>query len=269
MAILAILAISLFWSPKTPDFHFWHIGPWIRGMHAVSPYGTNTPLFSGLRYTVRYNGTLTPIWDLQMGPGTPKMTHFGPILDPFWTLFWTPFRPLFGTLGRYGPSQGAATRASPGAPDTMGLRVSGTDPKRVDSGVFGCPDPQKRLFWTFGWPEMQNPPIFLNGFKRRLLDFAKGLILHHFRDPHFGVSRGPNQPSAGFVVSGHVNLCLFLLSPPGRVSPDPSEWVLVSHAVEIPDPQKGSRTSPKGVNSRGAHFTFCANLFLFTWFWEY
>lgn len=113
---------------------------------------------------------------------------------------------------------------------------------------------------------MQNPPILPNEFKRRLLHFAKGLILHHFRDPHFGVSRGPNQPSAGFVVSGHVNLCLFLLSPPGMVSPDPSEWVLVSHAVEIPYPEKGSRTSPKGVNSRGARFAFCANLFLFTWF---
>ena len=105
---------------------------------------------------------------------------------------------------------------------------------------------------------MQNRSKSLNGFKRHLLDIAKGLILHYFRDPHFGVSGGANQPSAGFVVSGHVNLCLFLLSPPGMGSPDPSEWVLVSHAVEIPDPRKGSRTSPKGVNSRGAHFTFCA-----------
>ena len=113
---------------------------------------------------------------------------------------------------------------------------------------------------------MQNPPIFPNGFKRRLLHIPKGPILHYFRDPHFGVSRGADRPSAGFVVSGHVNLCHFLLSPPGMGSPDPSEWVLVSHAVEIPDPRKGSRTSPKGVNSRGAHFAFCANPFLFTWF---
>ena len=127
---MALLAISRFWSPNPSDFHFWHIGPSIRGLHAVLPYGTNTPLFSGLRYTVRYTGTLTPIWDLQMGPRTPKMTHFGPILDPFWTHFGTPPRPLFGTRGRYGPSQGAATKASPGPPDTMGLRASGTDPKR-------------------------------------------------------------------------------------------------------------------------------------------
>ena len=90
MAILAILAICPFWTPKSSDFHFWHIGPWIRGLHAVLPYGTNTPLFSGLRYTVRYTGTLTPIWDLQMGPRTPKMTHFGPILDPFLDPFGDP-----------------------------------------------------------------------------------------------------------------------------------------------------------------------------------
>ena len=56
---------------------------------------------------------------------------------------------------------------------------------------------------------MQNRSKSLNGFKRHLLDIAKGLILHYFRDPHFGVSGGANQPSAGFVVSGHVNLCHF------------------------------------------------------------
>lgn len=115
---------------------------------------------------------------------------------------------------------------------------------------------------------MQNPPIFPDGFKRRFLHIPKGPILHYFRTPNFGVSGGADRPFAGFVVSGHVNLCHFFRSPPGMGSPDPSGWVLVSHAVEIPDPQKGSRTSPKGVNSRGARFTFCAKPVFFTWFWQ-
>ena len=151
----------------------------------------------------------------------------------------------------------------------MGLRVSGTDPRWVDSWVSGCPDPQKRLFWTFGGPKMQNAQIFPNGFERHSVHFAKALFEHQIRTPQNGVPGCLNQWSAGFVVSGHVNLCLFLRSPPGMVLPDPSKWVLVSHAVDVPYPQKGSRTSPKGVNSRGAHFAFCANPFLFTWFQEY
>ena len=101
---------------------------------------------------------------------------------------------------------------------------------------------------------MQNPPIFPNGFKRRLLHIPKGPILHYFRDPHFGVSRGADRPSAGFVVSGHVNLCHFLLSPPGMGSPDPSEWVLVSHAVEIPDPPKGVQNLSKRGQFQGCPF---------------
>ena len=116
---------------------------------------------------------------------------------------------------------------------------------------------------------MQNTQIFPNGIKRHSLHFAKGLVWYHFRDPILGSPGVPDQPSAGFVVSDHVNLCLFLRSPPGMVLPDPSKWVLVSHAVDVPYPQKGSRTSPKGVNSRGVLFRTCSKSFIFTWFQEY
>ena len=133
------LGIWPFW-PFWPFVHFGTLNP------PISTFGISDPGFVVFTlFALRYkytpfqwstvHRTVHRYTDPDLGPpdgsrdpqNDPFWTHFGPLFGPIWDPL---FGPLFGTRGRCGPSQGAATRASPGTPDTMGLRVSGTDPKR-------------------------------------------------------------------------------------------------------------------------------------------